>query len=85
MLVFPRAGTFFLNYSSSPLNNIIFIPIWRWAIVREEKHIWGLKATATEDSWSLAGIPSVCPEVKLGLEHCLGGDVKAALGTLGRG
>lgn len=53
--------------------------------MREEKHIWGLKATVTEDSWSLAGIPSVCPEVKLGLEHCLGGDVKAALGTLGRG
>lgn len=53
--------------------------------MREEKHISGLKATATEDSWSSAGISNVCPEVKLGLEHCLGGDVKAALGTLGRG
>lgn len=41
--------------------------------------------TATEDSWSLAGMPSVCPEVKLGLGYYLGRDVKAALGTLGRG
>lgn len=42
--------------------------------------------TATEDSWSLTGMPSVCPEeVKLGLGHCLGGDVKAAMGTVGEG
>lgn len=42
---------------------------------------WGLKGAATEDSWSLARVPSVCSEeAELGVRFCrLGGDVKATL------